>query len=141
MSEKTQGYGIHDRFDGGPIETADEELERLGDEIESLRARLAEVEAARAAAESNASKAGSAAYKLEGLLDRERKARVKAERERDRLRTENGRLRESIDAAAGRLTRALLVQQYSTVDGAFVAIVRVRDYLRAALAEPTEDTP
>ena len=86
MSKKTQGYGIHDRFEGGPIETADEELERLGDEIESLRARLAEVEAARAAAESNASKAGSAAYKLEGLLDRERKARVKAERERDRLR-------------------------------------------------------
>ena len=32
MSKKTQGYGIHDRFDGGPIETADEELERLGDE-------------------------------------------------------------------------------------------------------------
>ena len=62
--------------------------------------------AARVAAESNASKAGSAAYKLEGLLDRERKARVKAERERDRLREaaalfcerkQMGTLREWID--------------------------------------------
>ena len=64
-------------------------MEVCADAIDAaIRIRVSDAEhEARVAAESNASKAGSAAYKLEGLLDRERKARVAAERERDRLQT------------------------------------------------------